>query len=127
MTKANKLTIKDLLLVFGVTSMTIQSWRKGGARKTPMPFNQEGRNVSYNAVKIKAWANANSVPMELDPLDLAGSTAGNAKPGPKPKVIDREAEKARDRERIDSKWKKPARDAKPGKPRKANNHASAGA
>lgn len=89
MAQSKPLTTKDLVLIFGVTPMTILNWRKAeeGSRKKPLPCKIKGRSVEFNAFRVKAWANSNGVPMEHDPLDVAeGTHLTKAKPGPKPKA-----------------------------------------
>ena len=106
MAKSKPLTTKDLVLIFGVTPMTILNWRKPGegSRKKPLPFTTRGVSVEFSPIRVKAWANSHGLPMVHDPLDVAeGTHLTKAKPGPKPKVIDRAAEKKRDADRINGK------------------------
>lgn len=83
------LTNADLVRIFDVTPMTIYNWRMADpehARKSPLPSTVKGREVTFNAIRIKAWATKNDVPMKLDPVDIAEGGSGiiRKKPGPKP-------------------------------------------
>lgn len=113
MAKIIKLKTPDVVWLADVTHMTVLNWRKGAARKTralPADVGQSG-DVSFRAVSLRAWAKENGVELRMDPVEYLAklNTGGNPRkrPGPKPKVVDVEArakvEKARDKERIETK------------------------
>lgn len=83
---SNKLlTTKDLLQIFGVTSMTISGWRKGLTAKAALPVITKipGR-VQFSRSAIKKWADKSGVVLQEDPLTFV--SASTSKPGPKPKL-----------------------------------------
>ena len=77
-----KLTTKDLIAAFDVTSMTIANWRQGSATKSALPCHKAGRAVTFAPGKVKQWAKQNGVPI-LAPESLLGA-AERSRPGPKP-------------------------------------------
>lgn len=74
-TTTRKLTTRDMLAIFGVTHMTLLYWRNPPEgvehRKTPLPFIQKGRLISFDAKRIKAWGTKNGMEMKYDPEEVA--------------------------------------------------------
>lgn len=80
MPAAQTLTTEDLMRSFGVTHMTVFNWRQGSPTRAPLPFEQNGRAVSFRPSKVEAWARKHGL-VPVAPLAPAG--AARKKPGPK--------------------------------------------
>jgi predicted DNA-binding transcriptional regulator AlpA len=74
------LTTKQLMAGFGVSDMTVFTWRKGTATKEPIPHTVDGRSVTFPVSEVKAWAKKHGVPFDL--VKAEGSPDAE-KPGPK--------------------------------------------
>jgi len=68
MQEDKKLTTADLTEMYGVSLMTINNWRKGSTRITPLPFHTEpqGGNGMRSRVyflnsEVKSWASSNQI------------------------------------------------------------------
>lgn len=82
------LTTKQLLVLFGVSAMSIHSWSKGTATRDALPsVKNENGTRSFSLVKVKQWAKRYGITMLVDPETLLGETL--AKPGPKPKAAEK--------------------------------------
>lgn len=79
------MTLKQAADAFGVTNMTIFSWRKAAAGRDPLPvILKEGSNrVFVPIAKARAWATKYNLAFKLDGIEEAGR---QTKPGPKPKA-----------------------------------------
>lgn len=91
--KLPQLTAKQVCQVFGISNMTLWSWRQGTRTLTPMPVATpskatEGRaTLRFNAAGIKAWAKKHGVVMVMTPEQaLDDSAKEQSKPGPKQRV-----------------------------------------
>lgn len=98
-TKAGTLNTKHVMIAFGVGNPTLLQWRKGSARKTPMPCvvkTDKGRNsVSYSIKDLTKWAKDNSVSIVVPFAEaLQQQEAAVAKPGPKPSIAPKTEKKA---------------------------------
>lgn len=81
MAKLQALRTADLIQGFGVTNLTLLTWRKGTPTKEPLPVQVDstagGRNtVSYNEAKVRAWAKKHGLEFNL------GAKAEPKKSGP---------------------------------------------
>lgn len=72
------LTMKNLVTLFGVTAMTVYSWRRGTATKEAMP-------ETLTPAAVKRWAKRHEVAMTCEASTLLGT--GVLKRGPKPKPL----------------------------------------
>lgn len=87
MTTAKTLTTKSIMQAFAVSHMTVNSWRKGGASKDPLPTVETAdRSVLFKPADVKAWAKANKVEI-ADASALVPGAVSTAKPGPKAKPV----------------------------------------
>lgn len=87
MKTANQLTTKQLLLVFGVSHMTVYSWRNLEHDPLPVVAGTPPRTVLFCLKEVKAWAKRNGVQIMVEPsvvLEQAKSES-EVKPGPKKK------------------------------------------
>lgn len=74
--KVTKLTVKNLVTLFGVTAMTVHNWKKGSPSRPAMPDD-------LTPAKVKKWATQNGITMTCEPAALLGTDIN--KPGPKPR------------------------------------------
>lgn len=89
------LNTRDMIAIFGVSHMTLLHWRNPVEgvehRKSPLPFTIKGRNVTFSAPRIKAWAEKNDVEMKKDPLVIASKPLPLKRQGEAMrKIMDRE-------------------------------------
>ena len=84
---AARLTINQAAAAFGVTTMTIFSWRKGVAGREPLPVEIENPDATKPRVFVpikeaKAWATKHSLEFKPESIESKGR---QTKPGPKAK------------------------------------------
>ena len=84
MATRHTITIKQLMLAFGVSAMTVHSWRKGSVTRDPLPATKTNGYVAFSVAEIKKWAKTYGVAIMVDPASLVGIVF--TKPGPKPKI-----------------------------------------
>lgn len=102
------LTTKQLLVLFGVSAMSIHSWSKGTATRDALPSVKNANGTrSFPLTKVKQWAKRYGITMLVNPEGLLTDEA--VKPGPKPKKA---AEKPR---QVAALLKKPAAKKAPAK------------
>ena len=72
----NKLTVKDLVQIFGVTPMTLYNWKEGFDKKKTsklphytVPHGFKHR-VYFKWNLVKQWASENSVEVVITPAEL---------------------------------------------------------
>lgn len=108
------LSTKDLMTGFGVGHMTIFNWRKGGAKKDPLPcdISVAGR-VSYKLGAVKAWAKTHGLKFEapVTPAEEGkpGPKATAAKKAPAKKVVAQVASKGKARASVKAKFARVAK------------------
>lgn len=77
---------QDVMSLFGVSHMTVYQWRKGTARKTPLPAIEKRvgarLTVEFTEKTLRKWARENNVPFTIDPSQYE-KKQGVGKPGPK--------------------------------------------
>lgn len=89
---APRLTISQAAEAFGVTTMTIFTWRKGVAGRTPLPVEIVGegestkRRIFVPIKEAKAWAVIHNLPFDAASIKSKGRPS---KPGPKPEATPR--------------------------------------
>jgi hypothetical protein len=95
MTTAKSLSPKQVQQVFGVSHMTVFSWRQGNSKVTPLPCVTKPRvkggkahSVTITPAALSSWAKKNGIPIVVDPSTLLADP--DVKPGPKPRVADPE-------------------------------------
>lgn len=75
-----ELTTKNLCTLFGVGTMTINNWRKGSTRITPLPAHTKPRgtraSVHFKLSEVKKWAKANNIEMVVK-LVASNSNSGS--------------------------------------------------
>lgn len=92
MAKQQALRTNDLISAFGVTGLTLLSWRKGTPTKEKLPVDVQttpgGRNtVSYNEAKVRAWAKKHNLEFKLKEVEEPKKAGPVAKLEPKPKKV----------------------------------------
>lgn len=93
---ATQLNAKQVCAVFGISNMTLLSWRKGTKTRAPLPVaspkkSDPARAVRFNVSGIKAWAKKHAVAIEVAPETIladpnTGASVASAKSGPKPRA-----------------------------------------
>jgi hypothetical protein len=87
---ATQLNAKQACACFGISNMTLLSWRKGTKSRTALPVAQPKKSdtrptIRFNVAGIKAWAKKNAVEFVMTPEQVLESdvTTVAVKPGPK--------------------------------------------
>ena len=75
-------TTRQIMAGFGVSDMTVYTWRQGTPQREKMPTEQDGRNVYFPHASTVAWAKKHGLTFDADAAAKAVGTA--AKTGPKP-------------------------------------------
>lgn len=89
MATKQSLTTKQLLALFGVSAMTINSWGKGTTTRDALPSNKdESGKRTFPLGKTKQWAKRYDITMLVDPESLMKDVT-SSKPGPKAKVAEK--------------------------------------
>ena len=75
--------------IFGISHMTLWSWRKGTKKMTPLPTVIPRKMLTKPAIRfsgpaITRWARANGVILVRTPEEVLAGKVTN-KPGPKPR------------------------------------------
>lgn len=93
-TTNQKLSIKQLQIVFGISHMTAYAWRQGTTTKDPLPAapltkTEEAMTrppITFTVKAVRAWAKKNGVPFAKDPEVVLAQKSGPGKSGPKAKT-----------------------------------------
>lgn len=85
-----RLTGLQVAQAFGVSMMTIYTWRKASAKRTGLPHESEENGaararVFYPIKEIRDWAKLNGIPFALRPEEILKTGIQPGKPGPKPR------------------------------------------
>lgn len=81
--EAGRLTTKQVMAGFGVSDMTVFTWRRGTNTRSVLPCHADGTRVYFKEAEMAKWAKKNGV--EWNPT-AAAKVPGPAKTGPKPEA-----------------------------------------
>lgn len=73
------------MIVFGVSAMTVNSWRKGSVTRSALPATKIGNHVVFDVGRVERWAKTYGIPIMVEPKALRGLIQV-IKPGPKARV-----------------------------------------
>ena len=88
-TTKTQLTAPQVCRLFGISNMTLFSWRQGNKHKSPLPVAKakikEGRaTLRFNQASTLAWAKKHDVEIAV-PVEQVLTEVKQGKPGPKPR------------------------------------------
>jgi hypothetical protein len=91
MAKPPVLNTKQVMTTFGVSQMTVHNWRRGSARRAPLPSFMPNwpanSRPGFRVSDVKRWARQNGIEVLNDPLQVLAESAAAppVRPGPKPR------------------------------------------
>lgn len=88
MSKAIKLNSAEVCAMFGISNMTLYSWRKGTKKMAPLPVSGvealKGK-VAFLASAVNKWAKTHGVVIIQTPEQVKQALPTQRKSGPKPR------------------------------------------